>query len=40
MARLVVKRTPWWVVHRKWLVVWLPLAGLQAATLAGLGYFY
>lgn len=40
MARLVVKRTPCWVVHRKWLVVWLPLAGLQAATLAGLGYFY
>ena len=40
MARLVVKRTPWWVAHRKLVVVWLPLASLQAATLAGLGYFY
>jgi hypothetical protein len=40
MARLVVKRTPWWVTHRKMAMVWLPLAGLQAATLAGFGYFY
>jgi len=40
MARLVVKRTPWWVAHRKLVVLWLPIAGLQAATLAGLGYFY
>ena len=40
MARLVVKKTPWWVAHRKFVVVWLPLASLQAATLAGLGYFY
>lgn len=40
MTRLVVKRTPWWVAHRKLVFVWLPLASLQAATLAGLGYFY
>ncbi len=40
MARLVVKRTPWWVAHKKWVMVVLPLATLQAATLAGFGYFY
>ena len=40
MARLVVKRTPWWVSQKKLLFVWLPLASLQAATLAGFGYFY
>lgn len=40
MARLVVKKTPWWVSHKKEVMVWLPLATLQAGTLAGLGYFY
>lgn len=40
MARLVVKRTPWWVAHKKLVMVWLPLATLQAATLTGFGYFY
>lgn len=40
MARLVVKRTPWWVAHKKWVMVALPLATLQAATLVGFGYFY
>ncbi|QTR50127.1 hypothetical protein [Candidatus Thiothrix anitrata] len=28
------------MTHRKLVVLWLPIAGLQAATLAGLGYFY
>lgn len=40
MARLVVKRTPWWKAHKKWAMVVLPLATLQAATLVGFGYFY
>ena len=37
MARLVVKRTPWWVAHRKLVVVWLPLA---SGNVGGAWVFY
>lgn len=40
MARLVVKKAPWWASHKKQVLVWLPVASLQASTLAGLGYVY
>jgi hypothetical protein len=40
MARLLVKKTPWWVSHKKQMLVWLPVATLQASTLTGLGYVY
>lgn len=41
MAQLVVKRTPWWSTpFAKHAMFWIPIAGLQAGTLAGLGYFY
>ena len=38
MARLLVKKTPWWVVHKKQMLFWLPMATLQAGTLTGLAY--
>lgn len=41
MAQLVIKREPWWSTpFGKQIMIWVPVAGLQAATLAGLGYFY
>ncbi len=41
MAQLVIKREPWWSTpFGKQVMIWVPVAGLQAATLAGLGYFY
>ncbi|MBU0655372.1 MAG: hypothetical protein KJ914_09605 [Gammaproteobacteria bacterium] len=41
MAQLVVKRVSWWSTpFAKQAMIWVPVAGFQAATLAGLGYFY
>ncbi|OQX10919.1 MAG: hypothetical protein BWK73_19050 [Thiothrix lacustris] len=40
MGQLVIKRVPWWGSHAKQLVIWGPIAAVQASTLAGLGYFY
>ncbi|UOG93808.1 MAG: hypothetical protein L3K52_08825 [Candidatus Thiothrix sulfatifontis] len=40
MGQLVIKRVPWWRSHAKHLVIWGPIAAVQASTLAGLGYFY
>ena len=38
MARLLVKKTPWWVAHKGQMLFWLPMATLQAGTLTGLAY--
>lgn len=42
MAQLVVKRdSSWWATpFAKHTMFWVPVAGFQAATLVGLGYFY
>lgn len=40
MGQLVIKKLPWWQTHAKQLVIWGPIAAVQASTLAGLGYFY
>ena len=38
MARLLVKKTPWWVAYKGQALFWLPMATLQAGTLTGLTY--
>lgn len=40
MGQLVIKKVSWWEHHAKQLLVWTPVAALQASTLVGLGYFY
>ncbi|QQZ27936.1 hypothetical protein HMY34_03740 [Thiothrix subterranea] len=40
MGQLVIKKVSWWESHAKQLVIWGPIAAVQASTLAGLGYFY
>ncbi|WGZ93471.1 MAG: hypothetical protein QJT81_16935 [Candidatus Thiothrix putei] len=40
MAQLIIKKVSWWERHAKQLVIWGPIAAVQASTLAGLGYFY
>ncbi len=38
MTQLLIKQTSWWGAHQKHMALWLPVATLQAGTLAGLGY--
>ena len=40
MAQLLIKKSSWWEFNAKQAIIWLPVAAVQASTLAGLGYFY
>ena len=40
MAQLLVKKSSWWEFNAKQAMIWVPVAAVQASTLAGLGYFY
>ncbi len=40
MAQLLVKKSSWWEFNTKQALIWVPVAAVQASTLAGLGYFY
>ena len=40
MAQLLVKKSSWWEFSTKQALIWVPVAAVQASTLAGLGYFY
>ncbi|SEA88642.1 hypothetical protein SAMN05660964_02713 [Thiothrix caldifontis] len=40
MAQLVIKKLSWWEGNAKQLILWGPIAAVQASTLVGLGYFY
>lgn len=40
MGQLVIKKASWLESHAKQLVIWGPIAAVQASTLVGLGYFY
>lgn len=40
MGQLVIKKASWLESHAKQLVIWGPVAAVQASTLVGLGYFY
>ncbi len=39
MGQLVIKKASWLESHAKQLVIWGPIAAVQASTLVGLGYF-
>jgi hypothetical protein len=40
MAQLLIKKSSWWEFNAKQAIIWVPVAAVQASTLAGLGYFY
>jgi hypothetical protein len=40
VAQLIIKKLSWWEGNAKQLILWGPIAAVQASTLAGLGYFY
>lgn len=40
MAQLLIKKSSWWEFNAKQAMIWVPVAAVQASTLAGLGYFY